>query len=308
MSQKPSLLSRSEERNAFLNQNPCFKRLPVLESLPTGFVNCSVCKIDFDGSSVQKLNRHLNSQPHVNKSTSASTSASTSTTAPTAASTAEHNTAITLILKDYPNTFKVIKDRFFCLQCHSSISTKRSVVTTHLKSKTHLKGVEITKANESTKTTTNAEFNCDLVRAMTATNAPLHILDNPAFKTFLEKWTCNQVKSSKTLRGNVLNKVEQNTFKKVKKYLKGKKKFISIDESTDKSCRSIASVMVGTLEAEADATGKLKGKPGKIFLFDVVKMKNGTSDTIVELFDNTIAKLQCKTNEKLFFNFIIIKT
>lgn len=56
------------------------------------------------------------------------------------------------------------------------------------------------------------------------------------------------------------------------------KVFISIDETTDKASRQVAIVMIGTLE---------KGKPGRVFLAELVELKQTNGDAIVALFKET---------------------
>lgn len=83
-------------------------------------------------------------------------------------------------------------------------------------------------------------------------------------------------------------------------YLRDKKIFVSIDETTDKNHRSVAVIVIGTLEPDGI---------GKTFLFDLVEMSNGTSaDEIKKIFENAIKEIwpEGKLNQHFLATFFTI--
>ncbi|VVC30087.1 Hypothetical protein CINCED_3A020564 [Cinara cedri] len=85
---------------------------------------------------------------------------------------------------------------------------------------------------------------------MLSANIPLNKLGNVQFKQFLEKYTGKQIPAITTLRKCHVDEIYSETINKIRNGITGKKIWVSIDETTDSLGRSIANVVIGTLETD----------------------------------------------------------
>ncbi|KAL4103964.1 hypothetical protein QTP88_019279 [Uroleucon formosanum] len=100
-------------------------------------------------------------------------------------------------------------------------------------------------------------FAKDLCNTFLLANTPLEKLENKHVRLFLEKYTSKDIPSVSLLRKTYVNECYEDTMNNIQNQVKGKKIWVSIDETTDATGRYIANVAIGTLEID---------KPGKIFL------------------------------------------
>ncbi|KAL4088664.1 hypothetical protein QTP88_023751 [Uroleucon formosanum] len=122
-------------------------------------------------------------------------------------------------------------------------------------------------------------FSHDLCKAMMCANIPLHKMSNIQFRSFLEKYTLNDIPSVSTLRKTYTNDCYLEAIDQIRKDVVGNKIWVSIDETIDVQGRYIANVIIGTL---------LKDRPGKIFLLNTEVLEKANFSTITKLFDSSM--------------------
>jgi len=74
---------------------------------------------------------------------------------------------------------------------------------------------------------------------MVSSNIPLHKVDIPSFRNFLEKYTTHPIPTESTLRKNYLTSCYNDTINKIRNYVGNNKIWVSIDETTDVSGRFV---------------------------------------------------------------------
>jgi len=75
-------------------------------------------------------------------------------------------------------------------------------------------------------TSKKSDFNLDLCRAMLAANIPLNKLANPQFKSFLAKYTGQNIPVESTLRIGYIDDCYIEKMNEIKKLINGKKIWI----------------------------------------------------------------------------------
>lgn len=95
------------------------------------------------------------------------------------------------------------------------------------------------------------EFFEDLCQTLLACNIPIHKLNNPNLRRFLQKYCVHQnIPDESTLRKNYVPTVYQETLRRIRSELENKLLWISVDETTDSCGRYIANLVIGTLSTE----------------------------------------------------------
>ncbi|VVC26306.1 Hypothetical protein CINCED_3A003497 [Cinara cedri] len=107
---------------------------------------------------------------------------------------------------------------------------------------------------------------------MLSANIPLNKLSNVQFKQFLEKYTVKQIPAITTLRKCYVDEIHSETMNKISNDITGKKIWVSINETTDSLGRSIANVVIGTLETDG---------PGQTFLLNSEVLTKANHSTII---------------------------
>ena len=180
-----------------------------------------------------------------------------------------------------------------CVACKKSINTDtRFQVLQHLKTAKHLSSVDRKKTRGQHLFITGclenqgklSTFSLDLCIALTAPDIPLHKLENPQFQSFLNKYLSNgeAIPHDSTLRKRYMSIAYEPTMKNMQQMIKGKKIWISIDETIDKVGRQIANVVIGTLLIE---------EPGKQYLLTTEVLEKTNHSTIARLFTDSLKLL-----------------
>lgn len=107
--------------------------------------------------------------------------------------------------------------------------------------------------NETETVPKTDEFYFDLCRAMVSINVPWNSLSNETWRNFLQKYTQKNIPNESTIRKNYLNKVYTETIKKIREKIGDNFVWISVDETTDVTGRSIANFIIGKL---SDVSGE----------------------------------------------------
>jgi len=171
---------------------------------------------------------------------------------------------------------KVGSDRKFNVQQHIDTAKHKAAI----KRKQSKNKFDLQKTQQQLLSNTKkSSFNKDLCYALLSANIPLNKLNNPNFKSFLEKYTSKEIPNQTTLRKGYVNEIYEDTLVKIRSFIFGKKIWVSIDETTDSAGRYIANVIVGTLE--------LNG-PGHVFLLNCAELDKSNHITIAKLFDNSM--------------------
>jgi hypothetical protein len=85
---------------------------------------------------------------------------------------------------------------------------------------------------------------------MLSANIPLHKINNPEFRLFLETYTNRDIPNESTLRKNYVNEVYFDTLNKIRDNIKGNKICVSIDETIDVNGTYVVNFMIGTLQID----------------------------------------------------------
>lgn len=114
---------------------------------------------------------------------------------------------------------------------------------------------------------------------MLAANIPLNKLANPQFKSFLAKYTGQNIPVESTLRIGYIDDCYTEKMNEIKKLINGKKIWISMDETTDIEGRYIVNTIIGILSHDG---------PGEIFLINVEELDKTNHSTICKAFDRSL--------------------
>jgi hypothetical protein len=98
-------------------------------------------------------------------------------------------------------------------------------------------------SSSSPKSGNASEFSKYLCTMMVSSNIPLHKVDTPSFRNFLEKYTTHPIPTESTLRKNYLTSCYNDTINKIRNCVGNNKIWVSIDETTDVSGRFVANVV-----------------------------------------------------------------
>ena len=168
-------------------------------------------------------------------------------------------------------------------------ATKRFQVEQHLQTALHRSGVERKTKRQTLVTNMGQEavqgtklFNVDLCRALVSANIPLKKLDNPAFKSFLQKYTSNHIPDESTLRKNYLAGLYTQTIEGIRQTLANDLIWVSVDETTDVAGRYVANVIVGAMRPTESS---------KPYLLTSEVLEQTNHHTIARLFSESLTLL-----------------
>jgi hypothetical protein len=124
-------------------------------------------------------------------------------------------------------------------------------------------------------------FNEELCRMMISCNIPLHNLDTPVFRNFLEKYTKEKVLSRRTISRKCVSKLYEENLQKIRNLVGDNYIWFSVDETTDANGRYIANFIVGILN----------GEPSPSHLIAVKELEKTNHLTISRFVNETLAML-----------------
>ena len=114
---------------------------------------------------------------------------------------------------------------------------------------------------------------------LVSVNIPLKKINNPKFKNFLERHMGRSLPDESTLRKHYIPVCYNETMARIRDEVRGKKIFVSIDETSDAEGRYVANVIVGTLELDG---------PGKTFLLTSEILEKVNNSSICILFGQSM--------------------
>jgi len=164
------------------------------------------------------------------------------------------------------DTFATDSTMLYCEICEVKVSAdKKFTVTQHIKTNKHErllarrnKPAENKQQFISQPSNKKSVFSHDSCKDRCA-NIALHKISNVQFRSFLEKYTLNDIPSVSTLRKTYKNDCYLEAIDQIRKDVVGNKIWVSIDEATDVQGRYIANVIIEIL---------LKDRPGNIYLLN----------------------------------------
>jgi len=173
----------------------------------------------------------------------------------------------------------------YCKVCEIKVgSERRFTVEQHLKTAKHIRTADRQKQTQSQQLISNvvgkkSSFYMDMCRAFLGANIPFHKVNNKIFRNFLTKYTGKEIPEESTLRKHYLTDCYEETIKKIRNDVVGKKIFVSIDETTDCEGRYVANVIIGILD---------KNTPGKLYLLNSEELDKANYFTISKVFDQSM--------------------
>lgn len=133
------------------------------------------------------------------------------------------------------------------------------------------------------------KFNTDLCNMMVEADIPLHKLNAPIVKQFLQTYTIFSVPDESTIRKNYLPGRYSDIIKTIQANLHGKFLFIIVDETTDRKKRSVANFLIGELNS---------GEGVRPFLTNVTELDKVNHSCIVSFVIDSFAQLFPSTQDE----------
>ena len=172
-------------------------------------------------------------------------------------------------------------------------AAKRFTITQHMKSAKHQRALDSNEHIPSpshlregpSATNSGNSFSLDLCKAFVDADIPLWKLENASLRSFLEKYTKQQIPHESTIRKQYVDKYYQQVMSKIRETFTESKiwvSWVSIDETTDANGRQIAHVIAGSMNP---------GQPSAIFLIDREQLTATNSSTITQLVIASLAQL-----------------
>lgn len=122
-------------------------------------------------------------------------------------------------------------------------------------------------------------YNLDLCKMLLAANIPLYKINNPAVKTFLQKYTKTPVPSETTLRTKYMPSIYESVINTLQRKAANNNIWISMDETTDSEQRLIANFVFGILDEE---------EKGKSYLLNMEHIPKANASTMAAFFTNSL--------------------
>ncbi|XP_003738973.1 uncharacterized protein LOC100902673 [Galendromus occidentalis] len=179
-----------------------------------------------------------------------------------------------------------------CKICERQVTADRkSQITQHLNGARH-KSLLIKKTQATSSSVVQigsflktsgrqSKFKLDLREALVSAGIPLRKLENAKLKRFLGTYSKEQIPCPSTLRKIYLESVYEQKLEFIRNAVDGTSIWLSIDERTDVTGRSVAHTVVGTLGTEGT----------KSFLLHAESLEKTNSSTISQAFMNSLAVL-----------------
>ena len=209
------------------------------------------------------------------------------------------------IASKYPD-LKTDGKILFCKVCNKTVSAERIfTVKQHLESAKHIdlnnrnldKKVTQQLLGQNSKAITNINFAEDLCSAFIDADIPLYKIRHASIKSFLERYTEYSVPSETNLRSVHVASIYKASVDNIRKNIKNRSLWLSIDETTDAAGRHVANVIIGILDVD-DVISKQK------FLLNIAVLDSANHFTIARLFDESIKILGEDFNKDLILLFI----
>lgn len=193
----------------------------------------------------------------------------------------------------------------FCQVCSKEVKCqKKFQLDQHSKTATHVRAKEQQKKTASQLLLTQVKpksegnsFSSDLCKALVCSNIPWNKLNNPALRSFLEKYCVNQnIPDESNLRKKYLHSLYDSTMDSIRRDIGGNYVWISVDETTDSCGRYIANFIVGKLCVD---------EPGRPHLL-ACKVLEKTNHSTVARFVNDSLRLLWPTETESYCSKVLV--
>lgn len=201
-------------------------------------------------------------------------------------------------LREFPAIFHGINYDFVCRYCDVRVNYKRKDnVIRHLQSERHKRTLqkvqnerqmevdEISPRNCISRVPRNEDqktFNFELAEMLVGANIPLHKLDNPFLRKFLEKYTHFEIPRETTIRTEYMPRLYDETLQKIREKVADNYVWVSIDETTDCCGRYMAHVIIGILD---------DNQSQECYLLMSEMLHKTKNETIADLFNDSLQQM-----------------
>jgi hypothetical protein len=196
------------------------------------------------------------------------------------------------------DTWKTDGRVLFCKVCDCDVTAgQRSQITQHVNGKEHSERLRekvnkpgssgtqlmLTENIESeTLRAKRVKFQEDLCDALVHADIPFWKLQNLQFVKFLEKYTSNRIPDESTIRKTYLAGAYQRTLEAIRGEMQNSNIYVQLDETTDKTGRMIANVVIGRMSDDS---------PGSPRLLHLAALERTNQHTISQLFEESMSLL-----------------
>jgi hypothetical protein len=170
----------------------------------------------------------------------------------------------------------------FCKICEKAVNhEKKYFVTQHCESGKH-KALAQKASNKSKPqliqqsmqvSGKKSKFNLDMCNAFIAADIPLHKLQNPSLRKFLESNMNQTIPCESTLRKTYVDLSYDDAVANIRSQVGNHNIWISVDEATDATGRFVANTFIGTMES---------GEVSKMFLLNSEELQKTDSSTVCQ--------------------------
>ena len=204
------------------------------------------------------------------------------------------------LLTKYTTEFPCLRaaaGKLVCNLCEDIVSySKKFQVTQHMDSAKHRRKASLRDSGTwnptppiSTTFTRELDYAKDIAEMFTSANIPLNKLNNPHVSRFLAKWTNNPTPSEASIRLKYVPNLFNTKLLELKRSLALKKKWISVDETTDSLGRYVANAVVGTFDSEDT----------KVYLVNMEILESVNHSTVARFIKNSIEKISSNPDDFL---------
>ena len=168
-----------------------------------------------------------------------------------------------------------------CKYCCNRVGSKRSSIIDHSSSAKHQRlsvqqqkqcTIEAAFSSSSLQISKDQHFNCRLADTFLKTNIPLHKLNEPAMKGFIEEFTQFKCPDESTVRKNYVDKIYFEKLSELQTNMKESQIYLILDETTDRNHRMVLNVMVGKLSSD---------NASEPYLLDTIFLKSACNHSTV---------------------------
>ncbi|XP_003738430.1 uncharacterized protein LOC100897181 [Galendromus occidentalis] len=189
------------------------------------------------------------------------------------------------------DVFSCNETTLICKACSKTFpNARRFNLTQHAATSSHQKSVVLLRRRQEEESRLEAaacspdlpSFPMDLCGAFLAADIPLHKLENPTLRNFLEASTSRIIPNESTLRKFYVHEIYQRKMQTIRESIGQSSIWISIGETVDFMGRSIAHVVIGALNKEA---------AGRPYLLNCEIVERTNAHTVARVFYKSVEDL-----------------
>ncbi|XP_073828822.1 uncharacterized protein [Musca autumnalis] len=191
-------------------------------------------------------------------------------------------------IRDVDNRiFKLDGDEIFCTICNKQIVCyRKSQLHQHMATKTHTKLAAELLGIATSVAEYEGDFNSDLCQTLIEGNIPWNVVNDPSFRTFLEKYTKNTMPDESCLRMIYLRNFYYRKLNQMQGELNNHHIWICVDLTTNMTGCNIANFIVGKLE-----NNDMSNPSSPPYLFAAKELTNVNGSSITQFVNESISLL-----------------